>query len=261
MSTTGLLPALDRLFDDAALFPPARRPMAEALAEHESAVRGVHGHLVGPFLCPVTRLEELDACVAAGLARPSDIGVIAYDGVVAWRRVVARSGVVQVEAPLSADVPDVTGGRVHRYLELPPGGSEVQGALDRIAASRARAKARCGGLTPDATPSCEWLAEVVAGCAERGVVLKATAGLHHPFRHRDATTGVAEHGFVNLLAAATVALGGASTDEVAAVLATESPEAQSLLGQVDARCRNLLASIGTCSIDEPVADLRALDVL
>ena len=87
-----LVSAVDRLFDDAGLFPPARRPMAEALRAHHQAAAGPHKRLVGPFLCPVSRLEELDACVASGLPRPTTVGVIAYDLGRAGRRHPADDG-------------------------------------------------------------------------------------------------------------------------------------------------------------------------
>ena len=53
------------LFDDAGLFPPAKLPMAEALTAHERASSGPHSRVVGPFLCPATRLAELDVVVAS----------------------------------------------------------------------------------------------------------------------------------------------------------------------------------------------------
>ena len=62
---------LERLFDDAGLFPPARLPMAEALRAHEAATTGPHGRMVASFVCPAGRLPELDALVAAGLPRPA----------------------------------------------------------------------------------------------------------------------------------------------------------------------------------------------
>lgn len=253
---TALRTVLPHLFDDAGLFPPAKLPMAEALAAHQRALAGPFGDVVGPFLCPATRLAELEACVASGAERPRALGIIGYVGQLDWRRPLATRGVVQAEAPIDARMPTPPG-RVVRYLELPHRGA-VGPALDAVALAQARAKVRCGGLTPDAVPTVEWLAEVLVGCVERGLVLKATAGLHHAFR--SARREAPRHGFVNLLAAAAVARSRAPMSEVAAVLAAEEAEAGDLPGRV-AGARDLLASIGTCSIDEPVGYLVELGLL
>ena len=69
----------------------------------------------------------------------------------------------------------------------------LEDRLDEIAGERMRAKVRCGGAS---VPDAGQLARFVRSCRERGVVFKATAGLHHAL-----PTG-GEHGFLNLLAAA-----------------------------------------------------------
>jgi hypothetical protein len=245
-----LVSAVDHLFDDAGLFPPARLPMAEALAAHGRATSGARKRFVGPFLCPVSRLDELDACVASGQPRPAELGVIAYGVGTGGRRPNAVPGLVQVEAPLGTRLPDL-GGRVRRYLEI-PAQSSVGKALDAVAAAGARAKVRCGGPTRHDVPSCARVADVLVGCVERGLTLKATAGLHQPFRHTTRTGP--QHGFVNLLAAAAEARKGGDRAAVAAILAAEEPEAAGLVDAV-ARARELLMSIGTCSIDEPMQAL------
>jgi hypothetical protein len=244
-----LVSAVDHLFDDAGLFPPARLPMAEALAAHGRATSGARKRFVGPFLCPISRLDELDACVASGQPRPAELGVIAYGGSTGGRPG-ALPGLVQVEAPLGTRLPDL-GGRVRRYLEI-PAQSSVGEALDAVAAAGARAKVRCGGPTRHDVPSCARVADVLVGCVERGLTLKATAGLHQPFRHTTSTGP--QHGFVNLLAAAAEARKGGDRAAVAAILAAEEPEAAGLVDSV-ARARELLMSIGTCSIDEPMQAL------
>jgi hypothetical protein len=255
---TSLTTVLERLFDDAGLFPPASLPMAEALRAHARVRTSVHAPLVGPFLCPVARLEELDACVAAGVPRPAEIGVITSRVEPRWRKLSVRPGVVQVEAPLGVTLPPETM-RVRRYLELPPGG-DVDAAVEVVQRAGARAKVRCGGQTPDAVPSLERLAQVLVACADRKLPLKATAGLHHPFRRRN-SFGVVEHGFVNLLAAASAAVAGADVAHLVQILDTGESSGGGLLGRIDKHARALLTSIGTCSIDEPVAELQSLGAL
>jgi hypothetical protein len=255
---TSLTTVLERLFDDAGLFPPASMPMAEALQAHARARRSSYAPLVGPFLCPLARLEELDACVAGGVPRPAELSIVVHRGEPKWRKLPVRPGVVQVEAPLGVTLPPETL-RVRRYLELPPTG-EVDAAVEAVHRAGARAKVRCGGQTPDAVPSLERLAQVLVACADRKLPLKATAGLHHPFRRRS-SLGVVEHGFVNLLAAASAAVAGADADHLVQILDTGESSGGGLLGRIDKHSRALLTSIGTCSLDEPVSELQALGAL
>jgi hypothetical protein len=170
-----------------------------------------------------------------------------------------RPSVVQVEALLSVDLP-VEALRVPSYVELPPGG-DVKTSIDEVVRRRARVKVRCGGVTPDMVPSTARLAEVLVACAARRLPLKATAGLHHPFRHHAAEIGGPQHGFLNLLAAASAAMAGASADELVDLLEVEVDDRAVVLERIDRRSRDLVASIGSCSIDEPVADLQALSLL
>src|ERR687892_738158 len=180
--TATLAPVVDRLFDDASLFPPAQLPMQAALAAHDRLRRDAStAPLVGPFLCPASRFPELDTCLASG-------------------------------------------------------------------------------LPPDDVPSCDGLAAALGGCAGRGLQLKATAGLHHPFRSME--RGDLRHGLVNLLAAAGAAHAGADVTTVSEVLASEEAAADtSALVEHAAGARELLMSVGTCSIDETAEGLRSRGLL
>jgi hypothetical protein len=136
-------------------------------------------------------------------------------------------------------------------------------------------KFRTGGTTASAVPSVDQLAAVVVACRDHGLFWKATAGLHQPFRHFDAALGVSLHGFLNLFVAATLAEAHAlGVADVAAILADDDPRnfsfATSALAWSDrtadieliaAARRRGLQSFGSCSFDEPLAGLQALDVL
>lgn len=130
--------------------------------------------------------------------------------------------------------------------------------LDEVAASGVRAKIRCGG---ERVPSAEALAELVRGCRERGIVFKATAGLHHAYR-----TAAGEHGFLNLLAAAVF---GDEEQALAAPPGSFELDAESFRwdgreappGQLADVRATLLHSIGSCSFFEPVGELEELGIL
>lgn len=133
-------------------------------------------------------------------------------------------------------------------------------------------KVRCGGLDGAAYPTCAELAAALVACRDRAVSLKATQGLHHPFRHFSREAGVAMHGFVNLLVAGALARArGLGATELAELLADESAEHfelsdaglawrghEATLADVAAGRRHGVTSFGSCSMAEPVADLAAL---
>ena len=136
------------------------------------------------------------------------------------------------------------------YLEgVPP---------DEVAARGLRAKIRCGG---GRVPTVEELAAFVRSCRSRGLVFKATAGLHHAY-----PTAEGEHGFLNLLAAAVFGDEEEALREGSPAFALDAasfrwrdrdaPPAR--LADVRA---SLFHSIGTCSFFEPVEELERLGVL
>jgi hypothetical protein len=226
---------LARLIDHAPLFPPARLPLPEALAEHRRARESSEGWIVRRFVCPASALASLNG-------EPLALSVV-----------------------LDADV-SLDDARVES-VELPPNGvlgivrdeTYVEVAVDalplfapQLAASGMRAKVRCGPSVPDAGA----LAKAMHACRAHAVPFKATAGLHHAVR------ADGQHGFLNLLAAAIF------EDEEAA-LAEDDPGAFRLDGdvfrwrdreasEVDVRKgRELFVAFGSCSFSEPVDELRA----
>jgi hypothetical protein len=130
--------------------------------------------------------------------------------------------------------------------------------LDEVAARGLRAKIRCGG---ERIPTVEELADFVRGCRSRGLVFKATAGLHHAY-----PTEAGEHGFLNLLAAAIFGDEEEALRERSPAFALDEGSfrwrdreaSPSKLADVRA---SLLHSIGTCSFFEPVEELEKLGIL
>jgi hypothetical protein len=263
----------DGLFDDAALFPPGDAPVAEAVPAHRRLGERL-GHLVGPFVVPASRLDELTAFLGNGPAFDVSVIAAAGDMPAAVARVTAdpRLALAAVEVPVAADesvaaeavrvLDDVLPAHVPAAVEVPR--TEAQEAvLDVLGGTRYRAKLRTGGLRADLFPSPAELAGTLAGCAVRGIPVKCTAGLHSAVRHLDPATGFTHHGFLNLLLAAEAVAAGspaetwlAETDAaplVAAVRTWGSDQA--------ARARALFTSFGTCSVTEPVDDLVTLGLL
>ena len=241
---------LDNLFDNEGLLSVDRRPMADALAAHAALLAGAHAGWVGPFVCPMTRLGELDACVAAGVARPPALAIVGADGPAAWRRAFGAGGLVQVEAPGTAAVP-APPGRVVRYVEITRR-DPMEAALDAVAGVAARVKVRCEPASRDARAAHGWLARILVGCAARGLLLKAAGGPVHAYG--PGAEGGAAQGIVNLLAGAGAARAGEEPGTVARVLAAGEAEADGLLARV-ARARELLAAIGSPDVTTGAAAL------
>jgi len=312
MSTVPRL--LRALVDDAALFPPGSAPMPAAVAAHPAHRSSWYGEVVGRFLCPASRLDELRGALdaappgqeAASGASPLRLGVVADagpGGLPAALGAVADDerlelSAVEVRLPagaeregwvldlvavldatpsrvpgldarvpgLDARVPGLDGaGGVRAFVEVPRGAGWLD-VLPVLRSAGLGAKLRCGGSEPDAVPAPDEVADFVVSCAQQDLPFKATAGLHAALRHTDPATGLAQHGFGNLLAATVAALAGAARPEVAAVLALEEPgPVVTVLAGVDdetARStRALFTAYGSCSISEPVGDLVALGLV
>ena len=261
------------LFDDAALFPPGDAPMATAVPAHRH-LRAQLGDLVGPFVVPAVRLDELSEHLGDG--EPVGVSVIAAAGDLpaAAARVDALPGLVlaAVEVPVATDaatareavrvLDGVLPDGVPAAVELPRSAARDE-VLDVLAGTGHRAKLRTGGVRAALFPRPEELAATLRACVARDVALKCTAGLHSAVRHTDPATGFAHHGFLNLLAACDALAAGEPAaaaerwlrqDDAGALVGGWSPDRV-------ARARTVLTSFGTCSVLEPVDDLIALGLL
>ncbi|HZT84428.1 MAG TPA: hypothetical protein VE984_03275 [Gaiellaceae bacterium] len=130
--------------------------------------------------------------------------------------------------------------------------------LDEIAARGLRAKIRCGG---ERVPTVEELAELVRGCRSRGLVFKATAGLHHAY-----PTEQGGHGFLNLLAAAVFGDEEEALRERPPAFALDATsfrwqDQEALPARIADVRASLFHSIGTCSFFEPLEELERLGIL
>lgn len=154
----------------------------------------------------------------------------------------------------------------------PPQGTDWKGLLARLANSGAGVKLRCGGLEAGAFPSAEQVAQALALSRDHGVPLKCTAGLHHPLRRFDTELQTPMHGFVNVFLAGVLAHCRGLNQPVLEALLLDDRPAHFVLGEEEVRWTEYRASreeiaqarhqavlsFGSCSFDEPRADLRAL---
>jgi hypothetical protein len=238
------LALLERLIDHAPLFPPASLALPEALEEDRRARESSHAFMLGRFVCPASRLAELPD-LGRGVS-------VVLDGAAPH-----GARVEALEVPPRAELSELSALPPEVYVEVPADG-DLEERLAEIAGRGLRAKVRCGGVS---VPGVEDLARFVRSCRDRGLVFKATAGLHR------ALASDGEHGFMNLLAAAVFG------DEERA-LSEQDPSAFALepaafrwrdraasADQVAHARRDVLHSIGSCSFFEPVEELEALGAL
>jgi len=289
---------LSGLIDYAGLFPPTELDMGTAVVEYRAARSGPDSWIVDRFLCPVGRLVELAGILTSTMS----------PGEAPWR----VSAIAGAETGLEGEVhavdsfdSEMRGGALVEQVEVRvPAGDlaawaaralemfdrfvffeipwriDLETALDGLVAAREEtrralgAKIRTGGHTPDDFPPPDVVAAFLLGCRHRSLPMKATAGLHHPIRHVDPSTGFTQHGFLNLLCAAALAVHGEDPATLAAVVADDDPEAFTFdrsglrwrdhlatAADLQAARSGLFVGYGSCSFDEPVDDLTGLGVL
>ncbi|MGI9009011.1 MAG: hypothetical protein DLM67_22660 [Candidatus Nephthysia bennettiae] len=280
---------LHDLLDDASLFPPGNLAMPAAVAAHASHESAWFADLTGPFVCPETKLADLTRALTVANVSWIDLSVVvtggpgavaaAIDAVAADPRLRLRA----VEVPAAKDsepaqaITDVAAAldnvplaSAAGYIEYPLRAicdPATAGPLLDLADQRGyRPKLRTGGVTAQAFPAEDLLAGCLAALAGRRMPFKCTAGLHHAVRCTDEGAGLEQHGFLNVMLAVRAAAAGASIPEVAAILAQRDPAAiavavQALDADAAAEIRWLFTSFGTCSTEEPIAELVGLGLL
>jgi hypothetical protein len=231
---------LENLIDYAGLFPPAALTMQDAVRNYARYREGEHAWILGSFVVPKARVSEV----------PEEfrLSIIGVDEV----KATTEKEIAELPPGVFVEIADIT-------------------LLDAIRRHGQRAKIRTGGITADAFPAVDDVAAFLRACKAKGVAFKATAGLHHPLRcvkpltyEPNAPTGTM-HGFLNVFLAA------ALIDHADAILAETDPGAFAFTDDhaswrghtvsTDAlrtMRREFATSFGSCSFEEPIADLRAL---
>ena len=164
---------------------------------------------------------------------------------------------------------------IFAYFEI-PAEIDPRGLVATMASLDAGAKIRTGGLSADAHPTPEQVARFLKVCRAAEVPFKATAGLHHPCRHMATDVGCMQFGFLNMFVAGCMLWNddAMSEQELEEILVEENARAfefgptglvwrrRFLKFDEIATARERFAhSFGSCSFDEPLADLRALGLL
>ncbi len=242
---------LEGFIDYAGLYPPASVHLDTALANYVTYKNSQYAWMLRWFVINGKDLdavpEDFDGCLSVLANENND-----------------RAATIEASSVVSASKPT--------YCEVAL--SELE-KLEQVKELNSFAKIRMGGLKPEAIPSSKSVAQFILKCAELKLPFKATAGLHHPIRAEQALTydhdapRAVMHGFINVLMAAAFAYNGdkdiepilnetdASSFKFADDKACYKDRCLSINQIIEAR-QKFIHSVGSCSFDEPVHDLKKL---
>lgn len=290
---------LDGIIDYAGLFPPARLTMEDAVTNFLAYQGGPEAWIVSRFVCPASRLGELERQLAGHrLQEPVMVSVLGTGGpdldtfetnleadakaMTAFEEAMGDAAEIDGfeiklsrHEDLAAVLRDLKAfDAIDVFLEVPMD-ENLEEALGAVAETDwMGAKGRSGGVEPSAIPSSHDLARFIKSAIDLDLYFKFTAGLHDPIRHFDSRVGADLHGYLNVLMAAAMALEeDLSVEELAAVLDEKDETVFSVQGHalrwhsfvVDAEpiedLRSRLVSIGSCSVMEPLEGLEKLGLM
>ncbi|MCI0364279.1 MAG: hypothetical protein L0Y44_14285 [Phycisphaerales bacterium] len=291
---------LNRIIDYAGLFPPAKLDMQSTVRNYSRYLKSDDAWILGRLIIPVARFAEFELCAAELFPQENDeaddwriSALTAAAGAPEFHDDLqaiesfnlrhedaggrAQVDVIEVKADSAPAIDSVLNQLppdLFAFFEVPID-RDPRGLIAALADGQAGAKVRTGGLTPDAFPSPENLARFIEACASANVPFKATAGLHHPLPHSSDSLNVREFGFLNVFLAGCFAqTHELKASELIQLLDEDSSTAFAFSnGGVAWRNHRIEAaniedvreefaiSFGSCSFDEPLADLRALNLL
>lgn len=288
---------LTEIIDYAGLFPPAQVSMPEAVINYVTYRNSNYNWMLGRFVVPVARLgeflESADNFISMDPGRSWHLSVLAGEdvhqtirqiedfnrqnapGVVCDALEIHASTESKIINTVNALPPNLT-----TYFEI-PNDERLPDLVSALAINGQRAKIRTGGTTPEAFPPVRAIIRFIRTCLAANVPFKATAGLHHPLRcykpltyEPDAPEGIM-NGFLNLFLATGFARYGFKPALLEEIMEDEFEESydfedtgvwwrrEHFLNNSQlkrAREQNII-SFGSCSFEEPIADLREIGLL
>ena len=299
-SPSSVVALMRNLIDYAGLFPPAKLDMPTNVRNYADYLSSPEAWMLGRLLVPAGRLDEFDSCAASLLPHDDEAEIWRISCLTApagdrqldddLQRIALFNDhhaapdaglalIDMIELPADSaqkidDALDLIPNELFAFFELPIE-DDPRGLIAALAGGDAGAKVRTGGVTADALPAPALLTRFIGACASSNVPFKATAGLHHPFRHHDDSIGARMFGFVNVFVGACLAHEAQLDQEsLADLLDDESSssfqfDAEGLAwrehrlshNQITNARNHFAVSFGSCSFDEPRDGLRKLNLL
>ena len=185
---------LDGLFDYAGLYPPASLDMPMVAGNYRSYRHGRYAYALGRLVVDLKRMEELRKAAGECLRQfPLRLILTAeqdLDGLLRLLDEGLKIEAVEIKTETLSEIERIARRlpvEVLTYFEVAVAAGDAK-ALDAICAAGAQVKLRMGGLVADAFPSPRATAGMLQALADRHLMFKATAGLHHPLRSRQPYT-------------------------------------------------------------------------
>ena len=286
---------LSSVVDYAGLFPPAKLDMGEGMANYARYQETSYCWMLGHFVLPASRLNEFEDLLptfplADGKTRPWSLSVILSGN---WESEIeqvqslnhSQLSIAALEFPplpppeIERVLPRLPA-KVDSFFEIPLTG-DWDAYLTLFQGTDASAKIRTGGITAEAFPNSTQLYPFIAACAAAKVPFKATAGLHHPLPGNYRLTYEPDspfakmHGFLNVALSAALVYWRNITPKQALELLQESSmdsfqfTAEGMtwgshplnLSELEQVRREFFRSFGSCSFEEPIDDLKELNLL
>ena len=283
--------------DYAGLFPPSNLSMSDAVINYATYRNSNFSWMLGRFVLPVSQLPEFMQYAQDFMARDSKntwrLSALSGEDIYKTVREIEKfnrdyAGSVVID---SLELKANTISKIDNTVSALPEGVTAYFEIDtgdnfadlvaQLSVKRQRAKIRTGGVTADAFPSTADIIRFVRTCLAANVPFKATAGLHHPIRcyrpltyESNAPQGTM-HGFLNLFLMTGFLLEGFRESLLEHIMEEEYDEVFAFdesgvtwQGEFMLSTRNIerlrrigIQSFGSCSFDEPLADLQKLGVL
>ena len=288
---------LSEIVDYAGLFPPSQLSMPDAVSNYANYKNSDYNWMLGRFVVPVARLDEFLDNARAFLPESKlnvwKLSVLAGENISETFRQIKDFNVanapstvcdsIEVKVNASRMIEEITKfvpANFAVYFELPLN-ENLADLIRALAIEGQRAKIRTGGVTEDAFPKNEQVIRFIKTCLAANVPFKATAGLHHPLRCRkpltyekDAPTGTM-NGFLNVFLVAGFLQQDYKESLINELLEDEQVEnftfnADGVFWRQEyfistAQLRILreqgIVSFGSCSFEEPIADLKEIGIL
>ena len=287
---------LSQIIDYAGLFPPSQATMSEAVLNFATYRNSNYGWMLGRFVVPAARLDEFRDVARDFVSKDGDpwrLSVVAGEDINETIRAITTFN--KANAPsIVCDVLEVKANTVSKientvkalpegltpYFEIATGDAFVDLVMT-LSTLGQRAKIRTGGVTNEDFPTSREIIRFVRTCMAANVPYKATAGLHHPLRcfkpltyAANAPTGTM-HGFLNMLVMTGFARESYRVGVLEEIMEEEFEEVFAFSEKgimwrgehflptthLDRVRRKGMIAFGSCSFDEPIADLQALGLL
>lgn len=273
---------LGEAIDYAGLFPPAGLDLDATVRNYATYRAGRDAWALGRLVLSVTKLAEFadrwpqyvaDWPISLLLGNDYDTEMrLAID-------VGLRLDVVECRPVRLEDIAEIrrrmpSDGML--FVEAPQG-CTLHEMIVAVADVGACAKVRTGGVVAEAIPTPGVISAFLVACAQHGLRLKATAGLHHAIRGQQALTYEPQsatalmHGFVNFFIAAMTAYEGGNKAKVEEILDdVEHRSFNASVNELEWRGRSFSVelikemrerfaiSFGSCSFEEPMEEMRMM---